>query len=276
MSAAFNAADVQGNILRGYRKPRVRYLMLEVADRAAARRWLAASAIGRRRRSADHHWRDVGDQAGHLFQHRPDLSRDCARSARRPFRSNTFPTEFVDGMNSRAREARRCRAERARRTGRRRSTTPKRLHLIATIYADEIVADRSRAAAGLPSGTSGLTLLGTREGWNFHGDYRPLRLSRQHLAAAASRKSTTPATMRTVSRWRRSAPCCWVSDQFRRSVVAGSATGAARSQRQLQCVPGAGPGRGGLRDISRYGRDAICWAPACRGVAAGRCGGGHR
>ena len=31
----FKPADVQGNILRGYRKPRVRYLMLEVADRAA-------------------------------------------------------------------------------------------------------------------------------------------------------------------------------------------------------------------------------------------------
>ena len=41
MSAVFKPADVQGNILRGYRKPRVRYLILEVADRAAARRWLA-------------------------------------------------------------------------------------------------------------------------------------------------------------------------------------------------------------------------------------------
>ena len=28
-------ADVQGNILRGYRMPRVRYLILEVADRFA-------------------------------------------------------------------------------------------------------------------------------------------------------------------------------------------------------------------------------------------------
>ncbi len=47
VSAAFNAADVQGNIVRGYRKPRVRYLMLEVTDRNAARRWLAASVSGR-------------------------------------------------------------------------------------------------------------------------------------------------------------------------------------------------------------------------------------
>ena len=43
----FDLADVQGNILRGYRKPRVRYLILEVADRIAARRWLAASTSGR-------------------------------------------------------------------------------------------------------------------------------------------------------------------------------------------------------------------------------------
>ena len=47
VSAAFDAADVQGNILRGYRKPRVRHLMLEVADRTAARRWLAACMSGR-------------------------------------------------------------------------------------------------------------------------------------------------------------------------------------------------------------------------------------
>ena len=33
MSAVFDAADVQGNIVRGYRKICVRYLILEVADR---------------------------------------------------------------------------------------------------------------------------------------------------------------------------------------------------------------------------------------------------
>ena len=48
MSATFDLAEVQGNILRGYtKKPHVRYLILEVADRAAARRWLAASISGR-------------------------------------------------------------------------------------------------------------------------------------------------------------------------------------------------------------------------------------
>jgi hypothetical protein len=47
VSAMFDFADLQGNILRGYRKPHVRYLILEVADPSAARRWLAASVSGR-------------------------------------------------------------------------------------------------------------------------------------------------------------------------------------------------------------------------------------
>ena len=36
MSAGFSRNDVQGNILRGYRRNVVRHLILEVADRAAA------------------------------------------------------------------------------------------------------------------------------------------------------------------------------------------------------------------------------------------------
>ena len=44
----FDLADLQGNILRGYtKKPYVRYLILEVADPSAARRWLAGSVSGR-------------------------------------------------------------------------------------------------------------------------------------------------------------------------------------------------------------------------------------
>ena len=44
----FDLADLQGNILRGYtKKPHVRYLILEVVDRMAARRWVADSVSGR-------------------------------------------------------------------------------------------------------------------------------------------------------------------------------------------------------------------------------------
>ena len=42
MSATFNPNDIQGNILRGYHFKRVRYLVLEVVDRAAARGFLAS------------------------------------------------------------------------------------------------------------------------------------------------------------------------------------------------------------------------------------------
>ena len=37
-------ADVQGNILRGYRQTRVRHLVIEVVDARAARSWIAATA----------------------------------------------------------------------------------------------------------------------------------------------------------------------------------------------------------------------------------------
>ena len=71
----FDLADLQGNILRGYTKmPYVRYLILEVADRSAARRWLAASISGRDDGVPQITTGDWGGrQAGHLFQHWPDL-----------------------------------------------------------------------------------------------------------------------------------------------------------------------------------------------------------
>src|ERR1700758_5699441 len=46
MTTALQRADIQGNILRGYKKTRVRHLILEVTDRSEARRWLAASVSG--------------------------------------------------------------------------------------------------------------------------------------------------------------------------------------------------------------------------------------
>ena len=50
-----NLADLQGNILRGYtNRPHVRYLVLEVVERSAARGWLAELRIGPQRCAADH------------------------------------------------------------------------------------------------------------------------------------------------------------------------------------------------------------------------------
>ena len=71
----FDLSDLQGNVLRGYKdKPYVRYLILEVADRNAARRWLAAADLRPRPRCAADHLGGLGEsQATDLFQHRPDL-----------------------------------------------------------------------------------------------------------------------------------------------------------------------------------------------------------
>ena len=82
----FDLADLQGNILRGYRKPHVRYLILEIADRIAARRWLAASISGRDDGVPQITSGMGGKQAGHLFQHWPDL-----RGIARPRCAELFP-----------------------------------------------------------------------------------------------------------------------------------------------------------------------------------------
>src|SRR6056297_619978 len=46
VSETFEISDIQGNILRGYRRGMARNLVLEVTDRKAARRFLAASVAG--------------------------------------------------------------------------------------------------------------------------------------------------------------------------------------------------------------------------------------
>ncbi len=168
MSAAFNGADVQGNIVRGYRKPRVRYLMLEVTDRIAARRWLADSISG-----GDHvpqitpetTWTTKPDTCFNI-----GLTYEGLRALGTPAASlETFPTEFIDGMTSRALKLGDA-GPSAPETWPAPFDDPKRLHLVATIYADEI-AQLDRVQQQAVTGASGLKLLGVRDGWNFHGDY---------------------------------------------------------------------------------------------------------
>ena len=103
MSAAFNAADLQGNIVRGYRKPRARHLVLEVADRAAARRWLSEITSG-----ADNGLPQITSEAP-WGDAKPDscfnigLTYQGLRALGTPAGSlATFPTEFIEGMNARA------------------------------------------------------------------------------------------------------------------------------------------------------------------------------
>jgi deferrochelatase/peroxidase EfeB len=105
VTTTFNPDDIQGNILRGYHYNRVRYLILEVVDRAAARGFLAASAAGS---SADipaittaTKWANKADKPIACFN--VGMTYNGLRALGTPAESlATFPTEFVEGMTKRA------------------------------------------------------------------------------------------------------------------------------------------------------------------------------
>ena len=168
MSTAFNAADVQGNILRGYRKPRVRYLLLEVADRAAARRWLAACTSGRDGVpgiTTEEPWITKPETCFNIA-----LTYEGLRALGTPGPSlDTFPTEFKEGMSQRAVKLGDV-GPSAPENWPAPFKDPKRIHLIATIYADEI-AQLDNVQQQALAGATGLNLLGKRDGFNFAGNY---------------------------------------------------------------------------------------------------------
>jgi deferrochelatase/peroxidase EfeB len=165
----FDVADLQGNILRGYTKmPHVRYLILEVADRIAARRWLAASISGR-----DHDVPQI--TTGNWGVAKPDtcfnigLTYEGLRALGTPSSSlEMFPNEFIEGMTARALKLGDV-GPSAPETWPSPFDEPRRIHLIATIYAGDVrQLDQVQQRA---LDRNALTLLGTREGYNFAGDF---------------------------------------------------------------------------------------------------------
>lgn len=163
----FDLSDLQGNILRGYtRKPYVRYLILEIADRIAARRWLADAVSGR-----DHVPQIT---TGDWGQARPDtcfnigLTHEGLRALGVPgYSLAMFPNEFIEGMTARALKLGDVGAS-APETWPSPFDKPERIHIIASIYAENIgqlnqVQQRALAR-------NALTLLGTREGESFADD----------------------------------------------------------------------------------------------------------
>ncbi len=163
----FNASDVQGNILQGYHKPRVRHLILEVADASEARGWCGAIV------SAHDDVPQVTSQApweskpiscfniGITFEGLRALGVSAESLA-------TFPTEFVEGMPARAMKLGDV-GESAPDQWRAPFDKPKALHLIASIYADEVAElDRIQRLA-LPG--KAFNLLGVCEGFNFRDNY---------------------------------------------------------------------------------------------------------
>jgi deferrochelatase/peroxidase EfeB len=165
----FDVADLQGNILRGYTKmPHVRYLILEVADRIAARRWLAASISGR-----DHDVPQI--TTGNWGVAKPDtcfnigLTYEGLRALGTPSSSlEMFPNEFIEGMTARALKLGDVGSS-APETWPSPFDEPGRIHLIATIYAGDVKQLDQVQQRALDR--NALTLLGTREGYNFAGDF---------------------------------------------------------------------------------------------------------
>jgi deferrochelatase/peroxidase EfeB len=165
VSAVFDLADLQGNILRGYRKPYVRYLILEVADRIAARRWLTASTSGR------------GEgvpqiTTGNWGATKPDtcfnigLTYEGLRALGTPDSSlESFPNEFIEGMTARALKLGDV-GPSAPETWPDPFNEPRRIHIIATIHAGEAEQLDQVQERALAEGKA-LRLLGTREGCSF-------------------------------------------------------------------------------------------------------------
>lgn len=173
MIAHLDPRAIQGNILRGYRSNLrfVRYLMLEVTDRSAARAFLAAAAMGGTPDvpavGTEETWNEKPD---HCFNIGITFAGLCALGT--PASSlATFPIEFVDGMPSRAMRLADI-GESAPATWPAPFDRPDRIHVIASIYThghdlsdgdailDSVQAQVARA----------FTVLGTRDGAGFPDD----------------------------------------------------------------------------------------------------------
>ncbi len=167
MTAAFEPASLQGNILRGYTLPFVRHLLLEVTDRGAARRFLAAAA-------ADH------TLAAATTATVPRITRAADWADRLPVRFNigltfeglralgladrhlaSFPLDFRQGMPGRAAKLSDV-GDSAPDKWHKAFRQPERLHMVATIYAREaalldpvrVAVEQSFALLGAFNGSS--------------------------------------------------------------------------------------------------------------------------
>lgn len=166
----FEAPDIQGNILRGYRFSRVRHLVLQVADAAAARRWLGATVDGGTdvpRITREAQWTikpDAGFNIGITHGGLAALGVPPASLA-------SFPPEFIQGMNARAIKLGDI-GDSAPAHWVEPFRDPAGVHLIATIHADAtdpldaIEAQVVAAGEGLA-----FARLAAFDGHNFNGDF---------------------------------------------------------------------------------------------------------
>ncbi len=161
MSAEFNREHVQGNILRGYRRAFVRHLILEVADRAAARQFLGVSVAGGNANvpgiTSEAPWRQKPTACFNI-----GLTYEGLRALGTPAESlATFPTEFVEGMTSRALKLGDFGSS-APSSWPAPFDKPARVHVVASIYADDAAhLDRVEAQVA-----SAFNVLGAHDGRN--------------------------------------------------------------------------------------------------------------
>jgi len=170
VSAAFDQSLIQGNILRGYRRARVRHIVLKVVDKAAARRWLGAAVSG-------HIDKAPQITSGAPWASKPDicfnigLTFDGLRALGVSSGSlQTFPLEFSVGMHERAIKLGDV-GPSAPENWASPFNKPKDVHLIASVYSDRADhLDDIQNRLG-PGGTGGaFEVLGVRDGQAFDGD----------------------------------------------------------------------------------------------------------
>jgi deferrochelatase/peroxidase EfeB len=174
-----NHADVQGNILRGYRRQRVRYLMLKVAGATAARRWLTASLTGadgvpQITTESEKRWGSKPETCFNI-----GLTYEGLRALGTPAASLAdFPTEFIEGMTKRAAKLGDV-GPSGPENWEKPFDKPAQIHLIASIYAGDCkkpdaageIAQLDAVQRAVVDGKWGMSLLGTRDGWCFNKDY---------------------------------------------------------------------------------------------------------
>ncbi len=136
MNKTFNLGDIQGNILRGYRRQFVRHLILEVEDRATARQFLAAAVEG----SSDGVptiTPEVTWTVRPAYCFNIGITYEGLRALGTPAQHlKTFPTEFVEGVNKRAMKIGDF-GDSAPDQWPAPFDQPERIHIIASIHADD-------------------------------------------------------------------------------------------------------------------------------------------
>ena len=164
-------ADVQGNILRGYRRSEVRHLLLAVQEPGAARAWLGAITSGDATQAPQ-----ITSEAPWVLP-KPDFCFNVGLTAQGLHALGvpaavvaTFPDEFVAGMASRALKLGDV-GDSAPSRWAAPFDDPDQLHLVATIHADdEAHLDAVQARAMAAGGGRAWHLLDQRNGANFDGD----------------------------------------------------------------------------------------------------------